>query len=305
MTTRQQVVSLLSGYSVEVTPASAALVTNFSAHLPAGATVNVTFLPGSDIRDTVVTCARLQHEGFNPVPHIAARSLTSQEHLERYLDQLASEAGIREVLVIGGGATRQAGPYASTMQVLESGLLERYGITRVGVAGHPEGTRDIARPGLYRALAEKNAWARDTGVDVYIETQFCFDAAVILAWERRIRRDGNRLPIHLGLPGLATLKTLLKFAQMSGVGTSIRFLTRQANNITRLLVVQKPDIVIAKLAEAVSSDPDSLIRKVHFYPFGGLEKTTTWLNAAVAGEIDLRADGGFAILQNEPLKIAS
>jgi methylenetetrahydrofolate reductase (NADPH) len=295
--TKEQIVSLLAGFSVEVTPASAAKVEDFSAHLAPGTTVNVTFLPGSDITETIATCARLRREGFNPVPHIGARSLESAAHLERYLDGLAREAQIDEALVIGGGVDKPVGPFATSMQVLTTGLLERYGIKSIGVAGHPEGSPDIPDADIRVALAEKNAWARDTDAEVYIETQFCFEADTIVAWERRIRTEGNALPIHIGLPGLATLKTLLKFAQMSGVGPSIRVLTRQARNITKLLMVQEPDLVVAGLAEAVVSDPDSLLRKVHFYPFGGLAKTAAWLNAAAAGNIQPKPKGGFSLLE--------
>lgn len=303
--TQQQVVSLLSGFSVEVTPASAAKVQAFSAHLAAGTTVNVTFLPGSDIKDTIEVCARLRREGFNPVPHVAARSLESAAHLERYLDGLATRAEVDEVLVIGGGVDHPVGPYDSTMQVLRTGLLERHGIGKIGVAGHPEGSPDIHETIVAAALAEKNAWARDTDAEVYIETQFCFEADTIVAWERRIRAEGNALPIHIGLPGLATLKTLLKFAQMSGIGPSIRVLTRQARNITKLLLVQEPDLVVAGLAEAVAKDPDSLLAKVHFYPFGGLAKTATWVNAAAEGRIQPKSKGGFEIIDTAPLRVAS
>ncbi|MDG2285121.1 MAG: methylenetetrahydrofolate reductase [Alphaproteobacteria bacterium] len=295
--TREQVISLLSGFSVEVTPASAAKVDDFSTHLSPGTTVNVTFLPGSDIADTIAICARLRREGFNPVAHVAARSLESTAHLERYLDGLASEAQVDEVLVIGGGVDKPVGPYATSMQVLSTGLLDQYGMKKIGVAGHPEGSPDILEADIRHALAEKNAWARDSDAEVYIETQFCFEADLIAAWERRIRAEGNMLPIHIGLPGLATLKTLIKFAQMSGVGPSIRVLTRQARNIAKLLVVQEPDLVVAGLAEAVANDPDSLLTKVHFYPFGGLAKTAAWLNTAAAGQIRVKPKGGFDLLE--------
>ena len=307
--TKEQILSLLSGYSVEVTPASAAKVEDFSTHLALGTTINVTSLPGSDIADTIAICARLRHDGFNPVPHIAARGLESAAHLERYLDALAGDAQVDEALVIGGGVDKPVGPYATSMQVLTSGMLERYGIKKIGVAGHPEGSPDISATDISAALAEKNAWARDTDAEVYIETQFCFEADAIVAWERRIRAAGNTLPIHIGLPGLATLKTLLKFAQMSGVGPSIRVLTRQTRNIAKLLMVQEPDLVVAGLAEAVAGDPDSLLRKAHFYPFGGLAKTAGWLKAAAAGNIRINPKGGFTVLDSgteaEPLRAAS
>ena len=73
-------------------------------------------------------------------------------------------------------------------------------------------------------------------------------------------------------------------------------LTRQARNITKLLMVQEPDLVVAGLAEAVANDSESLLAKVHFYPFGGLAKTAAWLNAAAAGNIQPKTKGGFTLL---------
>jgi methylenetetrahydrofolate reductase (NADPH) len=184
------------------------------------------------------------------------------------------------------------------MQILSSGLLEKYCIKKIGVAGHPEGSPDISNSEIDTALHDKNTWARNTDIEVYIATQFCFEATVILDWEARIKKLGNKLPIHIGLPGLATLKTLLKFAQMSGIGPSMRVLTRQTKNLARLVMTQEPDIVIADLTSSIVGNPGSLIKKVHFYPFGGLAKTAAWANSVANGEIEMKSDKGFNIYIN-------
>ena len=44
---------------------------------------------------------------------------------------------------------------------------------------------------------------------MYIVTQFCFEAAPVIAWDKRIQAEGNRLPVYIGLPGLASLKALI------------------------------------------------------------------------------------------------
>lgn len=277
------IVALMRDFSVETTPNSAAKVARFAEHLAPGTTVNVTFLPGSDPADTVAVARRLRAEGFEPVPHVAARSLADLDALDRFLGRLADEAGVTQALVIAGGLDRPIGAFASSMDLLATGRFQARGITRIGVAGHPEGTPDIPEAALRAALAWKNRFAAEHAVEMYLETQFCFDAAAIAAWERRIRGWGNRLPIHLGVPGLATLKTLLKFAQSSGIGPSIRVLTRQARNLARLMLVQAPDRLLVELAAYKAADPDCAIEKLHFYPFGGLAKTAEWANAVAAG----------------------
>ncbi|GHD42432.1 methylenetetrahydrofolate reductase [Thalassobaculum fulvum] len=300
------VVALMRDFSVETTPTSAAKVASFADHLAAGTTVNVTFLPGSDPADTVAVARRLRAEGFEPVPHVAARSLADRATLDRYLGRLGDEAGVTQALVIAGGVDKPVGAFASSMDLLATGLFQARGITRIGVAGHPEGTPDIAEPALRDALLWKNRYAAEHGLDMYIETQFCFDAAAIAAWDRRIRGWGNRLPIHLGVPGLATLKTLLKFAQSSGVGPSIRVLTRQARNIAKLMLVQAPDRLVVELAACKALDPECGIEKLHFYPFGGLAKTAEWANAVAAGRFAFDERGtGLVIGEQATLRAAS
>ncbi len=304
--TAADVVALLRDWSVETTPTSAAKVNRFADHLAPGAAVNVTFLPGSDPADTVAVSKRLRAEGFEPVPHVAARSLADRAALDSFLGRLKDEAGVTQALVVAGGLDRPVGAFASSMDLLATGLFQAHGITRIGVAGHPEGTPDIPEPALKDALLWKNRFAAEHGIDMYIETQFCFDAAAIIAWDRTIRGWGNRLPIHLGTPGLATLKTLLKFAQSSGVGPSIRVLTRQARNLAKLLMVQAPDRLLVELAAYKASDPECGIEKLHFYPFGGLAKTADWVNTIAAGRFAFDSRGiGLVVGEAAPLRVAS
>ena len=291
--TKKDIASLVSDFSIEVTPASADRIVSFADHLVPGTSINVTFLPGSSVDDTIKVSRRIYEEGFKPVPHLAARNFESPKSLEQSLDDLTSLANVEEVLIIAGGLDNPLGPYHSTMQILSSGLLEKYCIKKIGVAGHPEGSPDISNSEIDMALRDKNAWSRNTDIEVYIATQFCFEATAILDWETRIKKLGNTLPIHIGLPGLATIKTLLKFAQMSGIGPSMRVLTRQTKNLARLVMTQEPDIVITDLTSSIVGDPGSLIKKVHFYPFGGLAKTAAWANSVTNGEIEMKPDKGF------------
>ena len=273
----KQISSLLNGFSTEVTPTSASKVNNFQEHLSLGTSVNVTFLAGSNLKDTVQVCKRLNEEGFNPVPHIVARNFENTRALEIFLDLLVSTAYVCEVLVIAGDISRPLGPFSDSLQILNSGLLEKYQIRKVGVAGHPEGSPDISKDKLANAISDKNNWAKNSDMEAYITTQFCFEVPSIITWEKNIRKDGNKLPIHIGIPGPATLNTLIKFATMSGIGPSIRVLTRQAKNLTKLVFTQDPFNIIEGIAFAKLQDPDCLIEHLHFYPFGGLAKTTAWV----------------------------
>ena len=234
------------------------------------------------------------------MPHIAARNIASRDRLAKFLQRVTSEAGVDQVLIIGGSREKPSGAFHCTQQILETGLLEEFGITRIGIAGHPEGHPEIARDELLKALRQKIAHGRKTGADMYIVTQFCFDPNAVVEWESEVRAAIGDVPIHVGIPGPASLTGLVKYARMCGVGESVRFLTRGASTALKL-AAWTPDKLLTALAHYKGANPGSSIAKAHFYCFGGAAKTAHWL-AGVAGEnFTMRRDGqGFAVDRESP-----
>jgi methylenetetrahydrofolate reductase (NADPH) len=297
---KESIKSLFTGFSIETTPAAAAKIESFRDLLRPDTRVYVAFLPGTEVGDSVATAKRLRGDGFQPVPHLAARSLRGKAHLDETLRRLTGEAGVDEVLCIAGGVPKPLGEFSDTMQVLETGLFDRHDIRRIGMAGHPEGSPDISDQAIAAALAWKNAFARRTGADVYLVTQFCFAAAPIIAWDRKIRAEGNRLPIRIGIPGLATVKTLAAYARACGIGASASFLLKQAGNIAKLMTVSTPDKLITDLAAHKAADPECGIVGCHMYPFGGLKKTAAWSYAVADGAFLPDGRGGFRVTVDLP-----
>ena len=273
----EQIKTAMQNWSIEVTPSSRQKITDFRDILPIGTTVNVTAIPGSDPEQILSTVRQLAMQEMNAVPHIAARGIESSAALEALISRYR-EAHVTELLLIAGGYKQPVGEFTSSIDVLETGLLENLGIQKVGVAGHPEGSPDISESELADALKRKNAIAQESGLDLYLETQFCFDAHAILDWEAQIRQAGNRLPIRIGLAGPARLKTLIHFAVISGVGPSLQFLKKQARNLTKLLTVQDPYELIETLAPHIDPQSLSALQSIHFYAFGDFSQTARFAN---------------------------
>lgn len=295
----------VAGYSIEVTPAAAKKVESFAAveGLAKGTVVNVTFLPGSDIADTISICERLSQAQMLPVAHVPARSFATLEEVDAYLEALVA-VGVREVLVLGGGAPTPAGLLVESLQILRSGLLQKHGVDKVGVAAHPEGHPDIEEAVLMEAIVQKVKWAREAGVELYFETQFCFEPEPIIAWEQHVRsvlkdrlgEDVKMPPVHIGVAGPAKISTLIKFGTMSGVGASLRFVTKYASNVLKLATTSAPDKLVAGLARHQTAEPECLVQKLHFYPFGGMKSTLAWANAVVDGKFTKQDDDdGFTV----------
>jgi methylenetetrahydrofolate reductase (NADPH) len=286
---------LLKDYSIEATVVQAEKIARFADVVAPGKRIFIPHTPHTTFDEIVELAVRLRREQVEPVPHIVARRIENLVELDKFLEQLADEAGVTQALIVAGDIARPAGELQSALQVLESGLLEKHGIRTIGVAGHPEGHRDVSDPVLRDALKRKNAYAKQTAADVYIVTQFVFSAAPLITWEASHASDIGRLPIIVGLPGLANVKTLLKYAMECGVGASLQAFSKRYASLSRLLTLSAPDEPIVVLARYKERAPQTQISGVHFFTFGGFEKTAAWANKIAAGEFEVTDSGGLNV----------
>ncbi len=289
---------LMTPFSVEITPREAGTLPPLPDLLAPGTAVYLTFLPNTRWEQTVAVARAVADAGMRPVPHLAARAVPDRAALRRMLADL-SAAGVADLLVVGGSLAAPVGEFHETAQILDTGLLEEAGIVRVGIVGHPEGHPDVADDELSRALAAKTRIAAARGLALHLVTQFCFDPEPIVAWERRIRAAGVAVPVHVGLPGLTSPTRLLRFGLRCGVGASLKALRHQAGGVLRLATspVHHPDETLVGLAAAVAADPASLLRAVHFFPFGALVPTAAWA-------ADIR-DGRFELDDRDRLRVTA
>lgn len=292
---KRRIVDFVRDYSIETVSVSSAEIAALGAYLRPGAQVYVVSPPGRPLDDVADAAAHISGLGFRPVPHIAARSIASRDRLAKFLQRVTSEAGIDQVLVIGGSRGKAVGAFHCTLQILETGLLEEFGIARIGIAGHPEGHPEIAQDDLVKALRQKVAHGRKAGADMYIVSQFCFDPNAVVRWESEVRGAVGDIPIHVGIPGPASLTGLVKYARMCDVGESVRFLTRGASTALKL-ATWTPDKFLTALAHYKDANPGSNIAKAHFYCFGGAARTARWLAGVGEEKFSMRRDGqGFAV----------
>ena len=215
---------LMSAASLEVTPGELHTIETLAHLVPPQTRVYITSLAGRPIASSVETAKKLRAGGLIPVPHLAARRIRDRTELFGTLDQLRS-AEVNEALVIAGDLSKPTGEFSSTLELLRTEAFDQFGFRRLGVAGYPEGHANIPQEQLSKALADKAAFARNADAQMYILTQFCFDADAIIDWEQQIRPIvGSELPVHVGLPGVTSIRKLLRFATVCGIGPSAKFL---------------------------------------------------------------------------------
>ena len=273
---------MIDNYSIEVMPRTAAKIDDFKALLPAKTRVYIAHIEGTPIEEMVDTAPRLHEDGFPVMPHFPSRIIPSAAVLEDWIKRYRNEAGVDQALLLGGGVSTPAGDFHSSMQLIESGLFDRYGFKRLHVAGHPEGNKAIDADGGTRlvdeALKDKQLHADRTDAEMAIVTQFAFDAKPVIAWAERIAAAGVRLPIHLGIAGPTKLQTLLKFAISCGVGASIGVLQKRAMDLSKLLLPYEPTELLTEIADYKAAHPESLIHNIHVFPLGGIRASADWMN---------------------------
>ena len=274
---------LLDGVSIEVMPRTLGKVADMSALMAPGTRVYIAHIEGTPFEDMLGAAKRLASEGFEVMPHFPARIIADAAMLEDWIKAYAGEAGVREALVLAGGVAQPLGAFDSAMQLLETGLFEKHGYNRLHVAGHPEGNRDIDPKGgtavVDAAVRWKQEYARATGTEMALVTQFAFDAAPVIGWAERLAGDGITLPIHVGIAGPGKLQTLIKFAIACGVGPSLGVLQKRAKDLSKLLRPMEPTEVATALAVHKAAHPESLIARLHIFPLGGIATAADWVAA--------------------------
>jgi methylenetetrahydrofolate reductase (NADPH) len=267
---------LLNNYSLEMTAKEVPQLEEAADIIPKGTKIPVTFLPGETFDMRVAAAKRVKELGFLPIPHLSARRLTSQEELEGYLAKLQQEVGTDHAFVVAGDPPQPLGPYQDALAIIQSGLLAKYGIKRVGISGYPEGHKEIGNDKLWQATKDKRLAILERGHDFAVVTQFGFDSEPMLTWLEQMRQNGVEALVRIGVPGPASVKRLLAFASRCGVGTSAKVVMKYGMSVTKLLSSAGPDKLIEDFAAGY--DPakhgDVLL---HFYPFGGMKASAEWV----------------------------
>jgi methylenetetrahydrofolate reductase (NADPH) len=289
---QKNIKSLLNNYSIETTPNVYDKYGSFLGLVPLKNSIYVTYLPNEGAQRIIETSKKLVEEGYDVIPHLPARTIKDFSNLEDFIGSLSERAGCKKILVIGGGG-KQKGNISSSMDVLKTELLSKFNFKYVGLAGHPEGNPDISNENMDKAIIEKNAFALNTDLKLYLATQFFFEVSSLKNWENKLNLLNNKLEIHAGIPGPATLKTLIGYATSCGIGNSIRFLSKQAMNISKLATTRTPDKLIADLADYKDLNPKSKLTKLHFYAFGGIKKTSEWLHKVDCSELEISENNEF------------
>ena len=269
-------VTLLDDFSMEMTGKDVARLEAAAGVIPAGTRIHITFLDNEDLAMRVNAAAAVRRLGFTPVPHISARRLRSQAELEEFLTALRAVDATETVFAVGGDPPVPLGPYEDSLALIDSGLLQQYGVKHVSIGGYPDGHPDIPADVLWAALEQKSAALAKLQLPGAVLTQVEFDADRVLSWLAEVRQRGVELPVRVGVPGPTSIKGLLGFASRLGISTSHTIARRYGFSMTNLLGKAGPEAFLRGLEDGLDPAAHGVVL-LHFYTFGGFKGTAEWI----------------------------
>ena len=236
----------------------------------------VTCSPTKGVDETIELSEKLIAQGFQVIPHIAAKCVSGEKHLETIVKRLDA-LSIESIFVPGGDRPEPMGEFNNAYDLLKALKKSGHSIKKIGIAAHPEGHPDVNEKILMEALEKKKDLAD------YIVTQMCFDANILGNWLIQINQQGVHLPVWVGLPGVIERGRLLRTSLRIGVGDSLRFLRKKSQVAAELMKssIYNPDKLVASISENTDI-ADTNLAGYHIFCFNQIEITEKWRTETIS-----------------------
>ena len=244
-------------------------------HVPTDVTITVTSSPRRGIEATLAQAERLAAHGYEVVPHLAARLVRDESHLQEILARLDAIGG--RVFVVAGDSDEAAGEFPDSVSLLEAIASHAPAMKEIGVTGYPERHGFIDDDLTIQAMWDKRRRA------TYIVSNLCFDVRVVKRWVARVRKRRVPLPIFIGMAGVADPAKLLRVSTRIGIADSARFLRGHTNWLMRMLQPggYAPDRFATGLMPELAR-PEMKVAGIHVFTFNEIEPTEQWRRQMLA-----------------------
>jgi methylenetetrahydrofolate reductase (NADPH) len=239
-------------------------------HVPVERMLTVTASPAKGMEATLDLTERLLKQGYNVMPHLAARMIRDKEELSEIVDRLVS-AGVQSVFVPAGDKTPPEGVYDAALPLLRDLTDLGRPFPEIGITGYPETHPLISDDITVQSMWDKRLHATQ------IVSNLVFDPEAVDSWLTRMRLRGMTLPVWLGIPGPAERAKLLSMATKIGVGDSTRFLMKHKSALFRLAAPGgfTGERFLEQCAPALAK-PDAQVAGLHVFTFNQVAETEAW-----------------------------
>lgn len=239
------------------------------ASVPKNVAITVTASPLKGLEPTLALAEELSSQGYQVVPHVAARLVRDETHLAQITRRMLA-AGIDDVFVPAGDASTPAGRFGDSYSVLAELSRGERRFSHVGITGYPE-----SHPSIHDDVTVQSMWDKRSHA-TYIVSNLCFDPKTVAAWTERVRRRGVELAVRIGIAGPVERAKLLAMATRIGVGESTRFLGKHASWFVRLSTPggYSPERFLRKTAASLPAGTN--VVGLHVFTFNQVAETERW-----------------------------
>lgn len=267
--------NITHAYSLEAGAKDMAALRAAAPRIAPGSTIAIPYLPREDDDARLAAVRTVRGLGFEPMPHLSARRISSLAKLESFVRRAVAEAGVERCFVIAGDPSSPMGPFSDSASLIGTGIFERAGMRVIGVGGHPEGHPVMRAAEQWEVLERKCRSIEQRGMAPLIVTQFAFDADIVLTWLTALRARGMDHPVRVGVPGPASIAVLARYAALCGVGACAAVWSKYGVSIGKLFGTAGPDRFVERLASGLTAAHGEV--SLHFFPFGGIAQSVHWL----------------------------
>ena len=259
-------------YEILPTEEAGAMV---ASQVPPEVTITITSSPKRGIEATLSLAERLSAQGYEVVPHLAARLVRDAAHLSEIANRVEQLGG--GVFIVAGDSREAAGAFPDSVSLLEAIAQQHLPLKSIGITGYPESHGFIDDDLTIQAMWDKRRLA------TYIVSNLCFDVGMIKKWVMRVRKRGVALPIYIGMAGVTDPAKLLRVSTRIGISDSARFLKGHSNWLMRMISPGGYDP--SRFAPSLLPDlaqPDRNVAGLHIFTFNEIEPTERWRREMLA-----------------------
>ncbi|MBI5126967.1 methylenetetrahydrofolate reductase [Candidatus Roizmanbacteria bacterium] len=221
--------------------------------------------------------------GIDVTPNVAARSITNKGVL-REIGALLERT--KKALIVGGDNAESAGAWGSSQKLLVKLKKLKLLPEEIFVAGHPEGLKkelNISDDQLIEELKLKQRFAEKNKIGMTIITQMCLSAEKTIAWIKKIRQEGIKAPIIIGLPGTTKLSRIMRFFSEIGFADSLEILGSQSELAMEMAAKSilgfSPEVLVEKIVKQLVEEKTDLgVIGFRIFTFNDLEDSLNLQN---------------------------
>jgi methylenetetrahydrofolate reductase (NADPH) len=129
------------------------------------------------------------------------------------------------------------------------------------------------------------AWAAEVGIGASVLTQFTFAPLHVIQFCITLAKEAPGVPVYAGMAGPTDFVSLMRYARLCGVSTSLRALQKLGIKAATLVMHTDPTEQLQIIAHHCATHTANNIIGIHLFSFGGFPGSAQWMHDVIGAAI--------------------